>query len=297
MPMPALSLVASPGKVASVLEVAREAEERGFAGIACPSFGTAIGLSASLAHTTHSIRFWTSIQPIYYDHPAALAATAAHIAEVSQGRFALGLGVSHAPVLRRMGLSAGPPLADAAAYVEAVRSAAGERCPPIYLAAMRDGMLFTAARLADGAVWANACLSDIPKQLARVPTAARDGFFRACMIPTLIDDDRKAAEAVNRRTLATSYVVLPAYRAYWRSAGYLDVIDEVEKALTAGEHDRIPQLLPDEWLADCTIAGPAAEVRERLDEWAAIGVLPIAVMSSIRGGQLTAVRELFDAYA
>jgi hypothetical protein len=116
------------------------------------------------------------------------------------------------------------------------------------------------------------------------------------MLPTVIDDDGDAARAVNRRTLARGYVVLPAYRAYWRSAGYAAEMDAVEQALAAGDRDRVADLLPDRWVDDCTVSGPAAVVRERLDAWADLGILPIAVMSSIRGGQLVAIRELFAAY-
>ncbi len=296
MPLPALSLVASPGKRADALAVAAEADRRGFAGIACPSLGGALALSGSLAHATSTIRFWTSIQPIYLGHAIEVARTAAHIAEVSSGRFALGLGVSHAPVNRRLGVATGRPLADLRAYVEAVRGAGGEGTPPIYLAALRDRMVGLAAEVTDGVIWANACLSAVPDQLARVPSAARDGFFRAVMVPTVIDDDRATARAVNRRTLAGGYLVLPAYRDYWREAGYADEMDAVEQALAARERDLLPELVSDRWLDDCTISGPAALVREQLDAWKAIGVLPIAVMSSTRGGQLTAIRELFDAY-
>jgi hypothetical protein len=37
-------------------------------------------------------------------------------------------------------------------------------------------------------------------------------------------------------------------------------------------------------------------VRERFEEWANVGVMPIAVMSSTSGGQVKAINELFDVY-
>ncbi len=54
--LPALSLIATPGKRQAILDLAVEAEARGFAGIACPSLGSAISLSVSLAHVTSSRR-------------------------------------------------------------------------------------------------------------------------------------------------------------------------------------------------------------------------------------------------
>ena len=291
--LPALSLVASPGKRRAVLDLAVEAEQRGFAGIACPSLGSAMSLCVSLAHVTRQISFWTSIQPIYLARPAETAGTASHLQELSGGRFRLGLGVSHRRA--RAGSETYTPLADAREYVAAVR-AAGDLTPPIYLAALRDRMLGLAVEIAQGALWANAARSALPGQLTRVPGAAEDGFFRASMIPTVIDDDRAAADAVNRRTMSF-YVTLPSYRNYWREAGYAEEMAAIDAALAAGERDRLPELMPDRWLHDVTLSGSAAQVREGLEAWADMGVLPIAVMSSTSGGQAKAVGELFAAYA
>ena len=62
------------------------------------------------------------------------------------------------------------------------------------------------------------------------------------------------------------------------------------------ENYALPGLMTDAWIDDCTISGSAGEVRERLDAWAAAGVLPIAVMSSTTGGQAKAIGELFSLY-
>ena len=294
--LPALSLVASPGKRQAILDLAAEAEERGFAGIACPSLGSAMSLCVSLAHVTRHLPFWTSIQPIYFSLPTETAGTASHLREVSDDRFRLGLGVSHAPVHSRLGVQAGRPLSDMRDYVAAVRAAAGELTPPIYLATMRDRMLALAVEIGQGAIWANAARSALPGQLTRVPGAAEEGFFRANMVPTVIDDDRAAADAVNRRTMS-GYVTLPSYRSYWREAGYAEEMTAIEAALAARERDRLPELLPDRWLHDVTLSGSVAQVREGLEAWADMGVLPIAVMSSTSGGQAKAIGELFAAYA
>lgn len=295
---PALSLVASPGKRAAVLDAAVEAEHLGFPAIATPGLGASMALCTSLAHVTSTVRFFTAIQPIYLASPNEVGLTSAYLAETSAGRFGLGLGVSHEVMNQRIpGAHPGTPLADIRDYVAAMRATERFSGPlaPIYLAAMRDRMLTLAAEIADGVIWANAARSDLARQLARVPAAARDGFFRATMIPTVIDDDRAAAAAVNRRTM-TTYVGLPNYRNYWRTAGYAEEMDAIEVALAAGERDRIPSLLSDRWLADVTLFGTAGEVREGFEACAAMGITPIAVMSSTTGGQLTAVSELFAAY-
>jgi len=74
-------------------------------------------------------------------------------------------------------------------------------------------------------------------------------------------------------------------------------MDAVEQALAARDRDRLAELVPDRWVDDCAASGPATVVREQFDAWADLGVLPIAVMSSTRGGQLVAIRELFAAFS
>ena len=119
---PAISLVASANKRAAVLELAKQAETIGLSGIACPSLGAAMAFCVSLAHATKTIKFWTSIQPIYYSHAIDMANTAAHIHEISNKRFSLGMGVSNGPVISRLGATTATPLADIKNYVETMRS-------------------------------------------------------------------------------------------------------------------------------------------------------------------------------
>jgi alkanesulfonate monooxygenase SsuD/methylene tetrahydromethanopterin reductase-like flavin-dependent oxidoreductase (luciferase family) len=296
--MPALSVIGTPTKRNVILELATEAERRGFAGLASPGIHGNLALCGSLAHVTHTIPFWTSIQPIYHCHPAEVAVTAGHLHEVSGGRFRLGLGVSHAPTMNRLGISTGKPLHDMAEYVATIRATtrpAGQ-LPPIYLATLRDKMLDLALAVGDGAIWANASRRYMPTQVARVSASGRDGFFLANMVPTVIDSDLDAARAVHRKTL-TGYVGLPNYRDYWKQAGYGEEMSSIESALAAGDRDRLPSLMSDAWIDDCTISGSAHAVRDRLDEWMSFGVLPIAVMSSTTGGQAVAIGELFAAYS
>ncbi len=116
--MPALSVIGTPTKRTMILELAAEAERRGFAGLASsiPGVHGNLAMCGSLAHVTNTIPFWTSIQPIYHCHPVEVAITAAHLHEVSGGRFRLGLGVSHAPAMDRLGISTGKPLHDMGDY-------------------------------------------------------------------------------------------------------------------------------------------------------------------------------------
>ena len=295
-------MVAPAKKRHAILALARRAEELKFAGIACPSLGATMGLCVSLAHSTNEIKFWTSIQPIYYSHAIEMANTAAHIHEISNGRFALGLGVSHGPVIDRLGATTATPFADIKNYLATMK--AQERfsgdLPPIYLAALRNKMMHLASEISNGAIWANASRKSIAAQIAQLPDSKRDDMFLANMIPTVISDDVEAARAIHRKTLV-GYVTLPNYRNYWRACGYGEQIDAFEKILSESAKEsrnaEIISAMDNEWLDDCTISGDVDTVRERLYGWSQIGVLPIAVMSSTSGGQAQAISQLFDAFS
>jgi len=299
-PMPAVALAAVPGRRRATLELAAEIERRGFAGIYCASFGDGLGLCEALALATGRIPFGTAIADIYVRHPTDYAQTAALVHELSGGRFAFGVGVSHAAMHERLGIGAGKPLADMRAFAERWHGTprVGD-LPPLVLAALRDKMVALAGEIGDGVVFANVARSHMAHSLGVLPAAKRHDprFFVGNMIPTCVADDVAAAAAVNRRTLS-GYVTLPNYRAYWKAAGYVEEMEAVERALAAGERTRIPELLSDRWLADTTLYGTATQVRDGLAAWRDAGVrTPILVPSSAAGNQMRAFEDLFAALA
>ncbi|MGH0031039.1 MAG: LLM class flavin-dependent oxidoreductase [Myxococcota bacterium] len=299
LPLPAVALAAVPGRRKATLELAKQVEDRGFAGIYCASFGDAVGLCEALCFATERIAFGTSIANLYTRHVADYAVTASLIHELSDGRFRFGVGVSHAPMNKRLGLETGKPLSDMREFVEGLRAVprAGD-LPPVVVAALRRKMVALAGEIGEGVVFANVARSHLPESLAALPADKRDSaaFFVGDMIPTCISDDREAAMAVNRKTLLM-YVSLPNYRNYWKEAGYVEEMEAIEKALEAGERDRLPGLMTERWLADCTLFGSVDEVREGLDAWYGAGLrTPILVPSSAVGNQMVAFQELFAAF-
>jgi hypothetical protein len=153
--------------------------------------------------------------------------------------------------------------------------------------------------VAEGVVWANAARSHVQASLQRLPAEKRNepNFFVGDMIPTCISDDRDAAAAVMRRTL-TGYAMLPNYNNYWIEAGYGEEMAAVRDAAKARDTEKVASVLSERWLADVTLFGSAAEVREGLEAWYAAGVkTPILVPSSTEGGQMKAFEEMFAAFA
>ena len=294
--LPALSLAAVPGRRAATLDLARDIEARGFPGIYCPSMSDGLSLCTALAFNTERVRFGTSIAPIYTRHVQDFAQAASFVHEVSGGRFDFGVGVSHEPAMRRLGVAAGKPLGDMRRFVAELRAVprAGE-LPRLVLATLRRKMIALAEEIAGGMVFANGACSHMAASLAvlREETRADERFFIGNMIPTVVCDDVEAAKARNRRTLA-GYAALPNYRAYWKEAGYQEEMQAVEAAIAAKDFDRVPHCLSDRWLADTTLFGNAAQVREGIEAWFDAGVkTPIVVPSSASGGQFKAFEEFF----
>jgi alkanesulfonate monooxygenase SsuD/methylene tetrahydromethanopterin reductase-like flavin-dependent oxidoreductase (luciferase family) len=298
--LPAISLVAVPGRRRRTIEIAQEIERRGFAGIYSPSMFGNMSLCEALAWNTASIPFGTAIAPIYQRTIVDFAQSAAMMHEVSGGRFRLGIGIAHGPSHVRMGVTPGKPLADTRAFIEKFRAEESfGPLPPIIVAALRKRMVALSGELAQGVVFANASLSHMGQSLAALPAAKRNDvdFFIGNMIPTCISDDVEAAKAVNRRTL-TNYAFLPNYRNYWKEAGYVEEMDAIETAVAEGRRDDVGKYLSDKWLADNTLFGPATKVREGFEAWRAAGVrTPILVPSSAAGNQMKAVEEVFATFA
>lgn len=265
------------GQRRHIIDMAKEVERRGFALISCPSAGDCVAMSQSILEATRSIKVMAAVQPIYHRVPVSLAETGAHLHELSEGRFLLGIGVSHGRSHQVYHVQPGQPLEDSRAYVAEMRAAVDWTGPqaPIIMAALRDKMFNLAVEIADGVFMSRACRAYLAKQLACVPAERRNaGFFIGNAVPTVIDDDPKIALNVMRQSQAF-YVGLANYRNYWRSAGYVEEMDAVEAALARGEDDRIPALLSEEWLRNITLFGTPSTVREGIEAYFDIGVFPV----------------------
>src|SRR5579885_2387265 len=266
MILPALNLIAAPGRRLATLDLAREIERRGFAGIQVSSQYANMAQCIGLAFATRTVPIATAIAPIYAQTVDEFAQAAAYLHEVSGGRFRFGIGVAHAPAHARMEVRPGRPLA-------------GE--------------------IADGVVFANGSLSHMAESLAVLPPEKRrdPGFFIGNRIRTCIADDEDEAKAVLRRTV-TNYALMPNYRNYWKEAGYEEEMAAVERAVAAGRPDEIGRSLTDRWLADITLFGPANKVRDGVERWRDAGITtPCLVPLSADGNAETALRQVFDAFA
>lgn len=298
--MPALNLTAMPGQRLAALELAAEMDRRGFAGISVNSpYGT-IAPCTGIAFATRRIPFASAIAPIYGQTIDEFAQSAAYLHEVSSGRFQFGIGIAHGPAYVRMGITPGKPLNDIRSFVARFRACTEYGpLPPVVLATLRKRMVALAGEIGDGLVFSSGCLSHMRESLAAVPAARRDdpAFFIGNRIRVCFDPDPAIAKSALRNALS-HYALMPNYRNYWIEAGYAEEMAAVTKAVSEGRQADVAHCISDRLLADTTLSGSPAQVRDGLDAWRAAGIrTPVLVPLAASGDQAAAVRETFAAFA
>ena len=204
---------------------AKQVEAWGYSALWVPE---AIGrdpfaLLGFLAASTSRLVLATGIANLYARDAIAMRAAQLTLAELSGGRFLLGLGVSHAPMVQGLrGHTYGKPVATMRAYLEAMEKApfAGPKppeAPPIVLAALRPRMLALAAERTQGAHPYNVT----PEHTAR----AREILGkRAWLCPeqmVLLERNASDARRIARQNLAI-YLGLPNYQENLRWLGFGD---------------------------------------------------------------------------
>lgn len=186
---------------------------------------TLLGL---LADQTSSILLGTSIASIWGHDAQTTRMAAMTLQEATDGRFVLGLGVSHPHLAQRLrGHTFERPLTRMREYLDAYRAAVykgpiaeGAAEPPILLAALRERMLALSATEADGAF----PYLVTPERVAwtrSVLDAAAPGRqpLLAVSMPAVLETDAERARQAARAYLA-SYLRTPTYQATWALQGF-----------------------------------------------------------------------------
>ena len=167
---------------------------------------------------TQNIMLGSGIANIYARDPAATVSAASTLAELSDGRFILGLGVSNPGLNQSRGHTWQNPITKLGEYLDAM-ARVKLTCPqvsvPVHVAAHGPKMLATAAAKADGA---NTYL--MPPEHVRVARAALGPRAELnTMMFCLLDEDPQSARATARKSIGY-YVGLDYYHRAWRSLGY-----------------------------------------------------------------------------
>lgn len=265
---------------------------------------------ALAAQWSESVRLGTAIAPVYTRGPALLAMSAATAAEVSGGRFVLGIGSSSPAIVNRWNAAeftepfkrtrdtlrflkaalAGEKV-DEQYDTFAVRGFRLERAPerkvPIMLAALRPNMLRLAAKEADGAItnWLGA--GDVAKVRGELGDAELAARIFVC--PT---EDADSARALGRM-LISSYLTVPAYAAFHDWLGRGEALAPMRAAWAAGDRKAANKLVPDEVVDDLVVHGSVEACRAKVAQYQANGVdTPIIALLPTGADQFDLVRAL-----
>ncbi len=231
----------------------------------------------------------TAIVPAFTRGPALVAMSAAALAEAAPGRFVLGVGSSSPAIVEQWnGISFERPfqrvkdlvcfLRDALAGRKVTQEYASFRIsgfrlerppaspPPVYVAALRPGMLRLAGTEGDGAIvnWLSA--GDVRTVVPHVGGAPVVG--RIYVSPSR---DAEAVRAVGRRMIA-AYFNVPAYAAFQEWLGRGPALQGMWKAWQAGDRKGALEAIPDEVVDDLIVHGPPEHCREVISRYAGNGV-------------------------
>ncbi len=283
-----------PGRRDELMALVQEVEQRGFPGVMSPSFGDNLALSLAVLDRTERIVVGTGIANIYTRHPTEMASASSLIEELHPGRFILGIGVSHPPAHRRLGVDTGRPLGDTRQYVAALRASwgAGPR-PLLMLAALRDRMTSLAGEISDGVMWANGVRSHMTHSLSQLPAGLPSGFIVSNVVPAAVGEQGEARERV-RRAL-TGYMQLRNYQNYFAEAGYAAEVEAAKRAVASGDEAGVLGTISDAMVDDIAVYGSAGDVQSGFQSWLDAGVSHMALAAA--GADLpAAARSLMDAF-
>ena len=175
----------------------------------------------NLAAQTSTLTFATGIANIYARDAMTMRAIQQTLGELAPGRFVLGLGVSHAPMVEGLrGHEYGKPVTSMRNYLEAMEKALYMGPPPasetpIVIAALRQNMLKLAAEKTSGAHPYNVT----PEHTARAREILGPDATLAPEQMVLLETDPTKAREIARKNLAT-YIPLPNYANNWRWLGF-----------------------------------------------------------------------------
>lgn len=314
-----LDLVLSTGdhdSLDSLVEVARLAEERGFARV---SAGETTGWDmvttfAVVAERTDEIGISNDVLSPYGRAPTVLGQTALTMHEATGGRFRLGLGTSSPAIAEGWhGRAFDRPLRRLRETVEVVREvyAGGDvdydgevfqvgglsyekpvpdDPPGIDVAALGPKATELAGRFADGWVPQLFTPDGLADRMADLERGADlggrsvDDLRVAPLVRCFASDEPERARETARSMVA---FLVGAYGPFYGQSvadqGYGDVVDEIRAAWADRDTAAMAAALPDDLLDELAAAGAPDEVRERVERHRAVEGVDAVRVGFVRG--------------
>ena len=261
---------------------------------------------ALAAAWTERMTVGTAIANVYTRTPSVLAMQAAALSEIAPGRFTLGIGSSSPAIVDDWGgLAFAEPYKQTRDTAKVLRALLGgervsvetdrirlrnfrlSRPPaqpvPLYIAALREGMLRLAGRLGDGVVINWLSPEDVrtvaPIARAAAAQAGHEQFEVACRIFVCVTDDVAYARQQAKRMI-TAYLTTPVYEAFHSWLGRGAALGPMTAAWRAGDRRGALAAIPDATVDELFVLGDAAHCKARIRAYCDAGVtLPILHIS------------------
>ena len=268
--------------------------------------GDQFAILAACAMRTSRILLGTSISSVFVRTAPTIAMAASTVADLSGGRFILGLGSSHkAQVGPEHGVIYGKPLTRTRETVAIVRSLIrdgvvhfqGEtiridsfdlsyvprnREVPVYLSAVFPKAIALCGEVADGIILTRSTLHTGASVRAQLAEAAR-GVGRdpgkidvTTLLPTSVADTRDEALAAMRPGVAFYAGFFPRYNRMMAEHGFADEAAAIAEAWARGDHPTAERAVSDAMIDATSIVGTPEQCRTRVEAYRQSGIdLPI----------------------
>jgi alkanesulfonate monooxygenase SsuD/methylene tetrahydromethanopterin reductase-like flavin-dependent oxidoreductase (luciferase family) len=307
----------SLGGYAGFVELARETEDAGYCGVFIPeATNDALMCSFAVANATKRINIATWIVNIYLREPTLCAISSEMVQEAAQGRFILGLGVSHRPALEARGIEMGNARDrlrhDTGIIRKAFRGelelfgrkiAASSHPIPIYFAALALETSKLGGEMADG-LMLYMCPPermrksiDAANKVAQEKGRAPGSLTMTCGVPVYMSDDLNLAYENARRGLAF-YGALPFYNRIMANSGFAEPAARIMDAAKRRDTNAMAAAITNE-LADAVgLIGPASRCIERVEAYRKQGA-DVMVLSPnpVNEDYATCVRNVNKAFS
>ena len=297
----------------NILTCARCAEQAGVESVWIPeAWGRDAFLAlAAVAGVTARVKLGTGIVNVYSRSPATLAMGAATLDELSKGRAILGVGSSGPGVVERWhGIRYERPLTRVRETVGIVRLALSGattgfqgsffhvggfklamdqpiRPIPIYIAALGPKMLQLTGKIADGVILYLCSLAAIPKAIKEINKGATEAgrslenFDVAALLPTIVSENRREAQAIVARVIAY-YVggMGTYYRQAISESGFASEATKINDAWQRGDRLSATKAVSEQLIDSVALVGSPDDCRRKLEDFRTSGVtLPILSLS------------------
>jgi alkanesulfonate monooxygenase SsuD/methylene tetrahydromethanopterin reductase-like flavin-dependent oxidoreductase (luciferase family) len=280
--------------------------------------GDQFAILAACAVRTSRILLGTSISSVFVRTAPTIAMAASTVADLSGGRFILGLGSSHkAQVGPEHGVAYGKPLTRTRETVAIVRELIRSGCVhfegktikienfdlwytprhrhvPVYLSAVFQKGIALCGEVADGIMLTRSTLRTADMVRMHLAEAARQAgrdparIEVTSLLPTSVGSTKEAALAALRPGLAFYAGFFPRYNRMMAEHGFAAEAAAIAEAWQRGDHEAAERAVSDEMIDATSIADTPEQCRARVEAYRQSGIDVPILSPFARGSDATA---------